>query len=73
MILIKPDKVGIANLKFLLLCFENISGLKINFNKSEVLVMGTLEAKKNKTANLHNCKLAQFPISDLLSPISGFR
>jgi hypothetical protein len=38
--MIKPDDVGIANLKFLLLCFDNMSGLKINFAKSEVDILG---------------------------------
>jgi hypothetical protein len=38
--LIEPSDEGIVNLKLLLLCFENMSGLKINFDKSEVLVMG---------------------------------
>jgi hypothetical protein len=40
MVLIEPSDLGIANLKFLLLCFENMSGLKINFDKSEVMVTG---------------------------------
>jgi hypothetical protein len=38
--LIEPSDEGIENLKLLLLFFENMSGLKINFDKSEVLVMG---------------------------------
>jgi hypothetical protein len=33
MILIELTDVGITNLKAHLLCFENMSGLKINFNK----------------------------------------
>jgi hypothetical protein len=34
MIMIEPTRVGVANLKLLLLCFENMSGLKINFSKA---------------------------------------
>jgi hypothetical protein len=33
MILREPTDLGITNLKFLLLCFENILGLKINFDE----------------------------------------
>jgi hypothetical protein len=33
---------SIANTKFLLYCFENMSGLKINYHKSEVIVLGCL-------------------------------
>jgi hypothetical protein len=42
MILIENDDAGINNLKFLLICFELLSGLKINYHKSEVIVMGVL-------------------------------
>jgi hypothetical protein len=35
-IMIKNEKLGVVNLKFLLICFEMLSGLKINYNKSEV-------------------------------------
>ena len=39
-ILVELDNACIANLKFILLCFEAVSGLKINFAKSEVMVTG---------------------------------
>jgi hypothetical protein len=34
LILLDPSDIGVANLKLLLLCFENMSRLKINFAKS---------------------------------------
>jgi hypothetical protein len=40
MVSIEPADLGIVNLKFLLLCFENMSGLKFNFDMSEVMVIG---------------------------------
>jgi hypothetical protein len=40
MIMVEGSELDIANLKFLLLCFETMSGLKINFDKSEAVVMG---------------------------------
>jgi hypothetical protein len=46
MIMIENDDFNIANLKFILICFELLSGLKINYHKSEVIVMGWL--LKNK-------------------------
>jgi hypothetical protein len=39
-ILIQNTRLGLANLKFILACFDLLSGLKINFHKSEVIVMG---------------------------------
>jgi hypothetical protein len=52
MILIKPSEVGIANLKLLLLCFENMFGLKINFDKSETVVIGVPPDEQRHIANL---------------------
>lgn len=59
------------NLKFLLLFFESISGLKINFAKSEVLVMGTSNDEAVRVANLLNCQLGSFPFKYLGIPISS--
>lgn len=39
-LMFKATQLDIINLKFLLLCFEEMSGLAINFSKSEVLAMG---------------------------------
>jgi hypothetical protein len=39
--MVQPDDLGLINLKFLLLCFESMSGLRINFHKREVMVLGT--------------------------------
>ena len=40
MIVVEGSELDIINLKFLLLCFEALSGLKINFDKSEVMILG---------------------------------
>jgi hypothetical protein len=40
LILIQNSDEDITNLKFLLMCFEDMSGLKINYHKSEVIAMG---------------------------------
>ena len=38
--MVEGSDEGIQNLKFLLLCFQEMSGLTINFAKSEVMVLG---------------------------------
>lgn len=43
MILMEHDDTTIVNMKFLLYCFEWMSGLKINYHKSEVIVFGASE------------------------------
>ena len=39
-IMVEATVQDIANLKFLLLCFQQMSGLTINFDKSEVTILG---------------------------------
>jgi hypothetical protein len=70
MIMIEPSDIGIANLKLLLLCFENMSGLKINFTKSEAIVTGVDDAERRRIADLLNCNLGDLPMTYLGSPVS---
>jgi hypothetical protein len=60
----------IANLKFILMCFEDMSGLKINYHKSEIFVLGPLSSDRSRIANMLNCKLGVFPFVYLGLPIS---
>lgn len=69
-ILVEMDDTCIANLKFILFSFEAVSGLKINFAKSEVLVTGVDEAEALQVARLLNCSLGSFPFKYLGLPIS---
>ena len=50
-----------------------MSGLNINFNKSEMVVSGVDQHKKVRIANLLNCKLSAFPIKYLGLPVSDRR
>jgi hypothetical protein len=70
MIMIEPSDLGIANLKLLLLCFENMSGLKINFTKSEAIVTGVDDAERRRIADLLNCNLGDLPMTYLGLPVS---
>jgi hypothetical protein len=65
MILIQNSQESLTNLKFLLLCFEFLSGMKINFHKSEVIVMGVDAAEQARVASLLNCKQGKFPFTYL--------
>jgi hypothetical protein len=64
-ILIQNSQLGLTNLKFILACFELLSGLKINFHKSEVIVMGAAEEEQARVARLLNCKQGKFPFTYL--------
>jgi hypothetical protein len=65
MILLQNIASGIRNLKFILLCFELLSGMKINFHKSEVIVMGVAPEEEERVARLLNCKRGSFPFTYL--------
>jgi hypothetical protein len=64
---------AILNLKLILYCFEWMSGLKINYHKSEVYVFGATQQEKEKVANMLNCKLGVWPMKYLGIPISEQR
>jgi hypothetical protein len=49
-LLLDLDDRSIANLKFILISFEVLSGLKINFLKSEVIVMGAPPSEQARVA-----------------------
>ena len=57
LLLTQKEDLDIANLKFMLLCFEDMSRLKINFHKSEVIVLEQPEQEQRRIANMLNCKL----------------
>lgn len=61
---------SILTLKVILYCFEWLSGLKINYHKSEVYVFGMKQEMKERCANMLNCNLGDLPLTYLGIPIS---
>ena len=57
------------NLKLLLCAFEELSGLKINFYKSELFCFGDAAESAPEYAEIFGCQLGQFPIRYLGIPI----
>ena len=70
LLLFESDDHSVASIKLILLAFEILSGLKINFHKSEVITMGMDDQQSARVANLLNCKLGSFPIKYLGLPVS---
>jgi hypothetical protein len=64
-ICLETDDESISNIKFLLYCFENMSGLKINYNKSEVMAMGVSAEESSRIARLLSCKEGALPMKYL--------
>ena len=59
-----------TNLKLLLYIFEMMSGLKVNFLKSEILMVGGDAQVTKAYADLFNCDIGQFPLKYLGMPVS---
>lgn len=70
-ILIDRDDESIRNVKFLLYCFEMMSGMQINYDKNEVYVIGTTSQDQIDVAQMFNCKIGNFPMIYLGIPISN--
>uniref|UniRef100_A0A452Y7P6 Reverse transcriptase domain-containing protein n=1 Tax=Aegilops tauschii subsp. strangulata TaxID=200361 RepID=A0A452Y7P6_AEGTS len=72
-IMVEGSESDISNLNFLLLCFQQMSGLRINFDKSEVMVLGYTQDERKSIADRLNCQLGCFPTTYLGIPISDSR
>ena len=57
------------NFKWLLTCFENLSGMRINYAKCDLLTLGLDENENNNFARLFCCKIGSFPIKYLGVPL----
>jgi hypothetical protein len=57
-------------MKLLLYLYEMMSGLKINFAKSEVILIHGDEGKCEQMAEPFNCQIGCFPVKYLDVPVS---
>jgi hypothetical protein len=67
---LKHDLNGATHMKLLMYLFEMLAGLKINFNKSEILMINDEENWGQHYAKTFNCQVGLFPIKYLGVPIS---
>lgn len=72
-ICLKHDIEGARNLKLLLYLYEMMTGLKINFLKSEVMTINDLENWNHVYADIFNCQVGFFPIQYLGVPVNPSR
>jgi retron-type reverse transcriptase len=54
------------NMKLLLCAFEQLSGLMINFHKSELFCYGTTKINQNEYVQIFGCDLGSFPFRYLV-------
>jgi hypothetical protein len=58
-----------SNMKLILCAFEQLSGLKINFNKSEVFCYGKAKEDEGRYIRLFGCKSGSMPFRYLGIPM----
>ena len=68
-IFMEHDLVKARNLKLLLCLFEQLSGLKINFHKSELFCFGRAKEEQEDYKQLFGCGLGELPFTYLGIPI----
>ena len=69
-ICIEHDPEKALNMKILLYMFELMLGLKINFQKSEILCVGGDDDILTTYAAMFNCQIGDFPMKYLGVPVS---
>jgi hypothetical protein len=72
-ICLKHDPVKARNLKLLLYLYEMTAGLKINFNKNEIVMINDHDNMAWTNAEIFNCQIGYFPIKYLGVPVSPSR
>jgi hypothetical protein len=72
-LLLQDDIQQAINLKLLLYIFESMSGLKINFDKSEAMMILDDSIKQNFFAELFKCQMGSWPIKYLGIPVCARR
>ena len=63
------EEAQVRNAKATILCFEAVSGLKVNFCKSEVIGLRTEEPLLFKVSDIMGCKTGDLPTSYLGMPL----
>ena len=63
------DIAKARNMKLILCLFEQLSGLKINFHKSELFFFGKAKDEQDTYMQLFGCELGSLPFSCLGIPI----
>jgi hypothetical protein len=63
------DLTKIRNLKVVLMFFERVSGMRINFNKSDFIPINLSSEQCHEIAHILNCPIGHFPFRYLGVPI----
>jgi hypothetical protein len=66
---LEATHANIQALKWLLLGYENLSGMKINFNKCELIPLNLTDSEGTLFAEQLGCQLSTLPLMYLSMPL----
>jgi hypothetical protein len=69
LLFLKPYYQAACHLKWLMVCFEKLSGMKINYSKSDLTAINLEESERNNYARIFCCKMGNFPFKYLEVPL----
>jgi hypothetical protein len=72
-ILLQYSPENLRNIRLILSCYEVMSGMKINFEKSEIFTIGLTDEEQCLAANCLGCKIGAFPMKYLGMPVSSMK
>jgi hypothetical protein len=70
-LMVEGDDHSIIHMKFILYSFEWLSGLKINYHKSEAYIFSMGEEDSRRVANMLNFRLGELPMKYLGIPLNN--
>jgi hypothetical protein len=70
-ILLQYSTEMLRSVKLILSCYEAMSGMKINYEKSEIFTIGRTDEEQRVAANCLGYKIGVFPMKYLGMPVSS--
>jgi hypothetical protein len=64
-----PDEFYLRNLKSCLIWFENLSGMRINYHKSELISLNMQEEQVHRAAHIFSYPVGSLPLKYLGMPL----
>jgi hypothetical protein len=69
LLFLEHDFLAVNHLKWLMACFEKLSGVKINYNKSDLTPINLDEEDSHNYAKIFCCRMGSFPFKYLGVPL----
>jgi hypothetical protein len=69
LLFLKNNLDNVVNLKWILSCFEQMSGMRINFHKCDLIAINVEEEEAQTIAQSLCCRLGEFPMKYLGVPL----